>query len=147
MKSQGVAVYHGSDKVFTNTDDINFKEGFYTLKRTEEDIAEQIEYLKEPYNNRITKLSLIKEEKLLTKKEIEEFEKILADSSGDKKMDKRFKELADKAGRQSRINSGITLEKELEEYLQDPARAFGGKVNKFIVNFKKPLVVDFNGKG
>ena len=41
VESQGVSVYHGSDKAIKNIDEINFKDDvFYTLKRTDAELKE-----------------------------------------------------------------------------------------------------------
>lgn len=41
VKAQGTSVYHGSDKLFTTTDDIKFGDDFfYTLKRTDGELKE-----------------------------------------------------------------------------------------------------------
>lgn len=44
VKAQGIPVYHGSDKLFTSTDEIKFGDDvFYTLKRTDGELKELAE--------------------------------------------------------------------------------------------------------
>lgn len=145
VQNQGIIVYHGSNKKFKNTDNINFNKGFYTLKRTENQIAEEAKYLTE--DNKISKISLIEDEKLLSKFEINEMKAISKNlGSQTDKQQQRFKELAEKAKTEYRKKSGETIDLELAKYKKDPATAFGKNVNEFVVNFKNPLTVDYNGK-
>jgi hypothetical protein len=46
VKGQGEMVYHGGKDVIDNVDNVDFKRGLYTLKRTADDIANQEKYLK-----------------------------------------------------------------------------------------------------
>lgn len=146
VKAQGVSVFHGGKKQFKTADELKVEDGFYTLKRTDDDVADQANYISNENNRRITKIDRIKSEKLLTPDEIKELEAI-PEWEKTAKQRKRFNELTNKAWEQSRKNEGITDETELAAFKRDPATAFGNEVTEFVVNFKNPMVVDFNGKG
>ena len=148
VKGQGTPVYHGSNKKFESVDDIDFKDGFYTLRRTDEGIASQRKYLDESLSSGISKTSRIEGEKLLSPNEIKEF-KELSSLLGKRTSEQqaRFKELSIKAQKEALNREGTTVEKEMAKYEKDPATAFGKEVTEFVADFKNPLIIDFNGKG
>lgn len=148
VKAQGDIVYHGSEQIFSDVGNIDFEQGFYTLRRTKGEIDANSKTFEEPPLPWVTNQDI---KKYLSGQDYKRYEEII--NTPDKelskkdilKLDSEYNTLRDKAATKKLSAEGNNT-RSLNDWMKEPAEAFGGNVNEFVVEFNNPLIVDVKGK-